>query len=427
MEGWSQGESMVEFAKTERPLVSILIPTRNQARLLEGCLRSLLTHIGGEIPYEVVIVLNAATEEVRDFVRHRTRGVMVLESAANLGVAGGYNRARSVARGEFLMLLHDDTVISPVWLESLLETMAAHPAAGAVGSYQLFPDGRPQRAGSILWSNAVSSAVWGESQPTQEHLSGVRAVDYVGTCSTLVRSSAWDAMGGMDEEIFPAYYVDVDMCMSLRRVGHTVLCNPASQLRHYQGASTSQRFHVFIDGLNQVYFVGKWAAELATHESFAPSDPVAVARANERSARQAEELAKRFTPRPADPPPHHDAEKQKHAHFLREIVLLRKYGKELEAGESRVSERLNAVQANLDASQRMMDAINAKLEGAEAEKVELETTLSIARKRIAAQQLKIAKWKERHQKLQQQLKFAKRSPWKKWLDGLLRRGGGGPK
>lgn len=416
-----QGESVIEFAETGRPLVSILIPTRSQDRLLEGCLKSLRAHIGGGISYEVIIVLNAATEEVKNFLKNRVRGVTVLESAANLGVAGGYNRARSVARGEFLMLLHDDAEISPVWLEALLETMAAHPAAGAVGSYQLCPDGRPQRAGSILWSNAVTSAVWGESQPTQEDLSGVRAVDYVGTCSTLVRTRAWDAIGGMDEEIFPAYYVDVNMCMNLRRVGHTVLCNPASQLLHHQGASTSRRFHVFIDGLNKIYFIRKWAAELATHESFAPGDPVAVARANERTARQAEDLAKRFTPRPAPPLPHHDAAKQEHAHFLREVELLRKYGKELEAAETQVSAQLAAALANLELSRQTLDATNTHLETASAEILALKTQLAKTHQRVARQKRKLGKCKIRHQKLRHRLKLANRSPWRKWWDRLRRR------
>lgn len=421
METSGQGESVIEFTKTEQPLVSILIPTRSQDSLLEGCLKSLLTHISREVSYEVVIVLNAATEEVRKFVKQRTRGVMVLESAANLGVAGGYNRARSVARGEFILLLHDDTEISPGWLELLLETMVTHPAAGAVGSYQVFPDGRPQRAGSILWNNAVTSAVWGESPPTQEHLSGVRAVDYVGTCSTLVRTSAWDAIGGMDEEIFPAYFVDVDLCMKLRQAGFTVLCNPASQIRHYQGASTSRRFHVFIDGLNKIYFIGKWAAELATHEPFAPADPAAVARANERTARQAEDLAKRYTPRRVHAPPSIEVEKQEHAHFLREIELLRKYTKELETGESRVSERLDVAEANLETSRQMLVAANTKLEDSEAGKIRIKAALSKARSRVSAQQAKIAKWKERHQKLNRLLKRAKRSLWQKWLDRLRRR------
>ncbi len=148
-----KGQAVVEFAQTEQPLVSILIPTRSQDRLLESCLKSLRAHIGREISYEVIIVLNAATDEVKEFVKERTQGVIILESAANLGVAGGYNRARSVARGEFLLLLHDDTEISPVWLESLLETMATHPAAGAVGSYNCFP--MADRSEQVPFSGAM--------------------------------------------------------------------------------------------------------------------------------------------------------------------------------------------------------------------------------------------------------------------------------
>ncbi len=272
----------------------------------------------------------------------------------------------------------------------------------------------------------MTSPAWGNGQPTQEYLSSVRAVDYIGTCSNLVRTSAWDAIGGLDEEIFPAYYVDVNLCMKLRQIGHTVLCNPASQLRHYQGASTNRRFQVFIDGLNRAYFIGKWSAELAAHEPYAPADPLAVARANERTGRQAEDLAKRYTPQPALPPSHHEAEKQEHAHFLREIELLRKYGKELEAGESRLSNQLDAVQADLESALQMLEATRIQHESSKAEIVALTATLSKTKKDVTTQKQKMGELKAHHQKLGRDLKLAKRSLWRKWWDRFRRRWSRGP-
>lgn len=78
--------------------------------------------------------MNAATDEVRRVVKEQVSGAIVVDSPANLGVAGGDNRARSVARGQYMALIHDDVDIMPRWLESLVETMLGRPEAGAVAS-----------------------------------------------------------------------------------------------------------------------------------------------------------------------------------------------------------------------------------------------------------------------------------------------------
>ncbi|MES2439230.1 MAG: glycosyltransferase [Verrucomicrobiota bacterium] len=374
------------------PRVSILIPSRSQDALLANCLNSLRLHIGGDIAYEVVIVMNSATDALKSFVRERTRGLVVRESDANLGVAGGYNRARASARGEFLMLLHDDTEIQPGWIESLLETMATHPAAGAVGSFQFFPDGRPQRAGSILWRNALTTTTWANVAPDPGTFTDVRPVDYSGTCSTLVRASTWDAIGGMDEEIFPAYYVDVDLCMKIRRHGQTVLCDPRSRILHHAGASTNRSFQQFISRCNQLYIITKWSAELDQQEPYVPEDPASLERAKQITASTAATLTDHWKePGHASPaPPVPAPECQEREHEKREKALLANYLKHLETCDTLLNERLATMSTDLASTHDQLAGVQAGLTASQGEIAELQARIRKLRKRNNALQSELA-------------------------------------
>jgi len=273
------------------PLVSILIPTTSQAQLLLCCLRSLERNLGDSIPVEVIIVMNAATNEVRRVLEEQVSGAIVVDSPANLGVAGGNNRGRSVARGQFMALIHDDVEIMPLWLESLVETMVERPEAGAVASQVYFPDGKLQSAGAILWKNALTSPSWGSGEPRLRNRVTVYPVDYSGTCSILVRTRTWDAIGGLDQRLYPAYYVDVDLCMSIRRYGQIVLCNLDSKLIHHRSASSKVGFRSLIATRNRAIFSEKWKSELERYESCGPDETEALNRAQAHTERLARELS----------------------------------------------------------------------------------------------------------------------------------------
>lgn len=149
------------------------------------------------------MVLNDVDAPVEADLREAVSGVEFARSSINLGLAGAGNLGRSLARGEFLLLLHDDAEVLPGWMEALVEAADAHPEAGAIGSKILFPDGRLQNAGAILWSNALTSSRWAGEAPEPGAFNHLEIVDYCGTSSLLVRASAWDAVGGLDEEFFP--------------------------------------------------------------------------------------------------------------------------------------------------------------------------------------------------------------------------------
>ncbi|TLD69797.1 glycosyltransferase family 2 protein [Phragmitibacter flavus] len=262
---------IITFPPSASPRVSILIPTTSRADRLQRCLEALRENISTDISYEVVLMLNAAQQDVVDFAQNCVRGVVIARSSVNLGVAGGNNRARKHASGEFLVLLHDDTEVRSGWLESLVEVADRHPEAGIVGSRIFNPDGTLQAEGWVLWQNAQTTPPWGDGPPEASRSDDLRAVDYTPTCSLLARASTWDAVGGLDENIYPAYFVDVDFCLTVRSHGWTVLCQPRSQLMHHRGSSSKREFREFMALRNREYFVKKWSHVLASQLPFPES------------------------------------------------------------------------------------------------------------------------------------------------------------
>ena len=245
----------------------MIVPAASTAEMLGGCLASLARFGPTQIEYETIVVLNEAAPDIEAELRQKVTGVEVVASPVNLGMAGAGNLGRAHARGELLVALHDDAAIEPGWLEALVETADAYPEAGAIGGTVLFPDGRLQHAGLILWRDGTTSLPWIGDAPSPTAFDRLRPVDYCGTSSLLVRTAAWDAVGGLDEQFYPAYYVDVDLSMALRQQNWVVLYQPRSRIRHHQGSSSSLRLRSFIQGRNRQLFVEKWAAALDAHRS----------------------------------------------------------------------------------------------------------------------------------------------------------------
>jgi O-antigen biosynthesis protein len=252
---------MIQLPRSPAPRVSIIIPATS-IDLLHACLRSIARCGSSKIPYETIVVLNEARDQDAARLREAVTGVRVVSSAFNLGLAGSGNRGRDLARGELLLLLHDDAEVEPGWMEALVETADSHPEAGAIGGKVLNPDGRLQHAGMIVWRNATVSHV----ATAPDAFGGVRAVDCCGSSSLLVRSAAWDLVGGLDERFHPVYYVDVDLAMALRAQGFVVLFQPGSRIRHHKGASSTRRFEEFLLNRNRLQLIEKWGAALNAHE-----------------------------------------------------------------------------------------------------------------------------------------------------------------
>ncbi|MDT5271767.1 MAG: hypothetical protein QOH49_3953 [Acidobacteriota bacterium] len=268
----------------ERPVTtSVIIPVFNKVEFTFQCLRSLLREVNFD-ETEVIVVDNASTDRTRELLAHFQGFVRVIENEENRGFVDACNQGAESARGRYLVFLNNDTVVLPGWLPSLVETIERDARAGAVGSLFLYPDGRIQEAGSIIWSNGETFKYGRGKTPEDHRFTFAREVDYCSGASLLIRRELFERLGGFDRRYAPAYYEDTDICMGVRSLGLKVIYQPASRLYHFEGGTAGtdirtgfRRYQV----INSDKFCDKWRDVLAREHH--PENPArAESAANRR-------------------------------------------------------------------------------------------------------------------------------------------------
>jgi O-antigen biosynthesis protein len=239
------------------------------------CLSSLRQRISSEVRYETLVLFNGTPIADRERVKPAVYADRVVETGVNLGFAAGNNRLAALARGEFLVFLNDDTEVQPRWLEALLETADAHPAAGAVGSRILHPNGTLQEAGSVVWRDGSTVGVGRDLPAGSRQYDYLRDVDYVSACSLLVRRSTFERLGGFDERYFPGYVEDVDLCLGIRAQGQRVLYQPRSTVAHHESQSAADA-KTFLILRGRRILRDKWGKELSRRAEATPWDPASI-------------------------------------------------------------------------------------------------------------------------------------------------------
>jgi GT2 family glycosyltransferase len=274
-------------------LTSVVVVTARNPDRLAGCLTA-VTQNAGDVDHEVVVVLNSAEPGLAEAAEAAAPGARCLTSEVPLGFAGGANLGVAHSSGDLVHLLHDDALPEPGWLSALVAGLAAEPRAGAAGSLLLDPDGTLQSAGGVLWQDALTSPLWIAPVETSP-------VDYASSASLLVRREAWEAVGGLDEELYPGQYVDVDLALSLQACGHLTVCVPGSVVRHTRGGSAGSRQKTFSAQRNRKRLLANWG-EVVAAQAPRGDDAAAFGRAAECTLRRTAAVLA-TTPVRAEPAP----------------------------------------------------------------------------------------------------------------------------
>lgn len=292
------------------PVVSVIVVTARDGARLARCLET-VQRAEPELPLELIVVLNAADPGMDDAARAAAPDAQLVASDAPLGFAGGTHLGADAARGRFLHVLHDDAIVEPGAISALVQALEAEPRAGAAGSMLVDPDGQAEQAcGWALWRDGRTGPA-----PLPAELA---PVDYCSSASLMVRADAWRAVGGFDEELHPAQFVDVDLAMRLRASGRLVIGAPQSRVRHASGGSTTRVTKRVAWERNRERFLTIWANDLAWQEPFA-EDAAAQPRAAAATARRAEAvLASPLTQ--ADPAPARTAVERELAALRRDVA-----------------------------------------------------------------------------------------------------------
>jgi GT2 family glycosyltransferase/glycosyltransferase involved in cell wall biosynthesis len=254
----------IAFAIHENPDVSIIIPVHNQVRFTHACLASLQEHVEHE-SFEVIVVDDGSNDETGQIIAN-IPGVVYLANEQNIGFIASCNRGAKEARGKYLFFLNNDTEVTPGWLYSLRATFAFEPRAGIVGSKLVYPDGRLQEAGGIIWRDGSgwNRGKFGDAQKPEYNF--LREMDYCSGAALMIPKSLFESLGGFDCKYTPAYYEDTDLAFKVRRHGYKTLYQPLSQVIHYEGATGGTDISAGAkkyQEINRATFIESWTDELA--------------------------------------------------------------------------------------------------------------------------------------------------------------------
>lgn len=259
-------EDMGRIPASETPVVSIIIPVHNKIRWTLMCLNS-LKESGDSTPFEIIIVDDASSDSTRKRLS-RIQGIKTQRLEKNVGFLFACNEGLKNARGEFVVYLNNDTEVSPGWLDALV-TNFEDEEVGLVGSKLVYPDGRLQEAGGIVFSDGSGWNYGRFDHPMSSLYNYRREVDYVSGAAIAVRKTILDKTAGFDVRYAPAYYEDTDLAFEVRRLGFKVIYEPSSVVIHHEGIShgtdTSSGMKAY-QVANKIKFYEKWQKELSQHD-----------------------------------------------------------------------------------------------------------------------------------------------------------------
>ncbi|MEO8044477.1 MAG: glycosyltransferase [Spartobacteria bacterium] len=254
----------VSFVARDEVEISIIIPVYNQVDFTHSCLAAVQEH-SGDVSYEVIIADDASTDATSEVIR-AIPGLLYLRAENNAGFIAACNRGAAAARGRYLVFLNNDTTVTAGWLDALRETFTFESTAGLVGSKLVYPDGRLQEAGGIIWRDGSGWNRGKFQNPTKPEYNYLREVDYCSAASVMIPKSLFDQVGGFDQKYAPAYYEDTDLAFKVRESGRKVLYQPLSVVVHYEGVTAGTDTSVGTkryQNINRGTFVTTWAKVLS--------------------------------------------------------------------------------------------------------------------------------------------------------------------
>jgi GT2 family glycosyltransferase len=256
----------IDLSSAIAPLVSIIIPVHNHFSDTLNCLKS-LSEINDNIPFEIIIVDDCSIDETNLFFQ-KCKNFRYIRNESNEGFLRSCNIGAKNALGDYLILLNNDTLVLPGWLENLIRTFHAFPNAGLVGSKLLYPDGTLQEAGGIIWEDGGGLNFGRNDDPQKPKYNYLRDVDYCSGASICVPKKLWIDLKGFDELFVPAYYEDTDLAFRIREKGYEVLYQPQSEVIHLEGKSSGTDLTSGVkkyQEINREKFLSKWKEKIVSY------------------------------------------------------------------------------------------------------------------------------------------------------------------
>ncbi len=254
------------FPPVAEPVVSVVIPCHNKVEVTFSCLCALrLAH--NRTTFEVILVDDGSTDDtarIEDWVS----GITVVRNAEAQRFIRACNAGAAQARGRFVVLLNNDTEPTAGWLDALVDAFGRFPKVGLAGAKLLFPDGRLQDAGGIVWGSGNPWQYGSKQNPWDPRFCYARQADYLPGAAMMTTRAIWDEVGGLSAYLEPMYFEDTDFAFKVREAGYTTWFVPSSVVYHNEGTTsgtdTSAGYKRFQE-VNRPKFKRRWARAFAGH------------------------------------------------------------------------------------------------------------------------------------------------------------------
>ena len=230
------------------PDLSIVIATWNGRAFLEACLHSIYENTS-EVSFEIIVVDNGSADGTLDTLTAFPQ-VQVIRNRTNMGVAAARNQGMRRSKGRYVLLLDDDTKVTPGALDALFEFMDGNPHVGLAAPKLVSPEGKLQlicRQFPTVYSKILRQIPYAFARdwPREEMLAdwdhkSVREVDYVIGACQMIRREAFEEVGFLDDNIFYGPE-DIDYCIRMWRKGWAVVYNPFAVVVHHEQRTTRRK------------------------------------------------------------------------------------------------------------------------------------------------------------------------------------------
>lgn len=229
----------VQYPVQGKPLVSIIIPNKDEKETLKACLNSIRKSTDYK-NYEIIIVENNSTED-ETFAYYKELSkepdIRLLRWKKEFNYSAINNFGAKHAKGEYLLFLNNDvTIITPEWMSEMLG-MCGRPEVGAVGVKLIYPDNTIQHAGCVVGIGGIAGHMFvdmpAERTGYLHKASILQDMSAVTAACMMVKKSVFEQVEGFTEKLAVAFN-DVDLCLKINRAGYLVVYDPYAKLYHME-------------------------------------------------------------------------------------------------------------------------------------------------------------------------------------------------
>lgn len=229
----------VKYPVQGEPLVSVIIPNKDEKETLQTCLESLKKNTSYQNFEIIIIENNSTTGEIFKYYKELSgdQQIHLLRWGKEFNYSAINNFGVAHARGEYLLFLNNDVKsIEPDWMEEMLG-VCQRPEVGGVGAKLIYPDNTIQHAGCVIGMGGIAGHMFVDMPADRtgylHKASLLQDMSAVTAACLMMKKEVFEQAGGFTEELAVAFN-DVDLCLKVRKNNHLIVYDPYAKLYHME-------------------------------------------------------------------------------------------------------------------------------------------------------------------------------------------------